>query len=102
MIHPDLQFDRDQLAEICRRYGVRELCIFGSAAREDFGPQNDGDVLVESLPSALRTFDHYLDFTGELEAFSGRSADIIEGRDLIRNPFRRATIIPALEHLYAA
>ncbi len=102
MIHPDLQFDRERLADICRRYGVRELCLFGSAVRDDFGPQSDVDVLVDYLPSAPHTFDHYFDFKEELEAFFGRSVDIIEGRDLIRNPYRRATIVPVLEHLHAA
>ena len=81
MIHLDLQFGRERLADLCPRCRERELCIFGSAAREDFGPQSDGDVLVESLPSALRTFDHFFDFTGELEAFSGRSADITRHAD---------------------
>ncbi len=102
MIHPDLQFDREQLAEICRRYGVRELCLFGSAVRDDFGPGSDVDVLVEYLPEKHHDMYQLMDFIDELEALFDRPVDIIEGRDLIRNPYRRATIIPALEHLYAA
>ena len=32
----DRHVDGAQLAEVCRRYGVKELCLFGSAARGSF------------------------------------------------------------------
>lgn len=37
----------DEIAEFCRRHRIRKLAIFGSALREDFGPDSDVDVLVE-------------------------------------------------------
>src|SRR5260221_14237050 len=42
--------DRDRLAEFCRHNGVRRLAVFGSALRDDFGPNSDVDVLVEFEP----------------------------------------------------
>jgi predicted nucleotidyltransferase len=45
-----IDFPLDRLAEICRRYGVRRLALFGSALRDDFGPKSDIDLLVELLP----------------------------------------------------
>lgn len=36
----------DQISELCRKYDVRELSVFGSAARSDFGPDSDVDFLV--------------------------------------------------------
>jgi hypothetical protein len=36
----------DAIAELCRRYGVRELSVFGSATRGDMRPDSDVDLLV--------------------------------------------------------
>lgn len=39
---------RAEVAELCRRYKVRRLALFGSALREDFDPERrDLDFLVE-------------------------------------------------------
>ena len=37
----------EQIAEFCRKWGVKRLAFFGSVVREDFGPESDVDVLVE-------------------------------------------------------
>jgi predicted nucleotidyltransferase len=42
----------EAIREICRRHQVRELSLFGSALREDFGPKSDFDFLVEFDPGA--------------------------------------------------
>lgn len=47
-----IKLDERRLAEICRRYGVRELYVFGSAARGEARPNSDVDLLVEFLPEA--------------------------------------------------
>ena len=41
-----------EMAEICRRYGVKELSVFGSAARGDMQPGSDIDLLVEFEPGS--------------------------------------------------
>ena len=38
---------REQIAAFCRRHRIRRLAVFGSAVRNDFGPDSDVDVLVE-------------------------------------------------------
>ncbi|MBU0606661.1 MAG: nucleotidyltransferase domain-containing protein [Armatimonadetes bacterium] len=42
-----IHINRDQVAEVCRRHGIRRLSLFGSVLRDDFGPDSDVDVLVE-------------------------------------------------------
>lgn len=42
-----VQFDRQQLAEICQRNDVMRLRIFGSASRGEEGPDSDIDLLVD-------------------------------------------------------
>jgi hypothetical protein len=46
------QIDEAALAELCRRHRVRELSVFGSAARDEVRPNSDIDLLVEFLPDA--------------------------------------------------
>jgi len=48
-IAPGIEFPD---AEVCRHYQVRELSIFGSAARGEIGPDSDVDMLVDYLPGA--------------------------------------------------
>jgi uncharacterized protein len=38
------------LADICQRYAVRRLSLFGSVLRPDVTSQSDVDVLVELTP----------------------------------------------------
>jgi len=69
----DLPLDR--IAEICRRYGVTELAVFGSAVRDDFGPDSDVDFrYVLSDPSIGWEI---VDFHDELEELLHRSVDIV-------------------------
>lgn len=42
-----VQFDRQQLAEICQRNDVMRLRIFGSASRGEEGPDSDIDLRVD-------------------------------------------------------
>jgi predicted nucleotidyltransferase len=49
-----------KIHEICRRYPIRRLALFGSALRDDFGSESDIDLLVEWVPDAFvgfRVFD---------------------------------------------
>jgi predicted nucleotidyltransferase len=45
-----IAIDRERLAGFCRRNHIRRLAHFGSVLRDDFRPDNDGDVLVEFEP----------------------------------------------------
>ena len=52
VINPNLTLDIEPVRELCRRYRVHELALFGSAVREDFSATRDVDVLVEFEPDA--------------------------------------------------
>ena len=47
-IHIDIS--RDKIAAFCRRNYIRELALFGSVLRSDFGPDIDVDALIEFEP----------------------------------------------------
>jgi predicted nucleotidyltransferase len=92
----------EQIHAFCHKWGLAELSLFGSALRDDFGPQSDIDVLVCFAPGRFMTFEGFLDMREELsEIFGGRKVDLVEKR-LLKNPYRRHEILTTREILYAA
>jgi uncharacterized protein len=100
-IGPNLKIPREKIEEFCRRWKIKELALFGSVLRKDFGPESDVDVLVTFEPEGGITFDNRVDLLDELEGILGREVDLVE-KDLIRNPFRRHEILKTKEVVYAA
>ncbi|MCX6595884.1 MAG: nucleotidyltransferase domain-containing protein, partial [Acidobacteria bacterium] len=52
VISQSIGLPEEAIVEICRRYQVSELSLFGSAARGEMRPDSDVDFLVEFLPAA--------------------------------------------------
>lgn len=97
-----LQVDPDRLAAFCRRWSVRELAVFGSVLRDDFGPDSDVDICVVFDPAAQHDVDELIEIEEELSAlFGGRPIDLVQRRN-IRNPFMRYEILTSRRVLYAA
>ena len=68
---------KQQLAEFCRANGIKWLAIFGSALRDDFGPESDIDLLVEFEPERIPGFLGLAGMEIELSAlFGGRKVDL--------------------------
>ena len=99
MVNPKLQISRERLADVCRRFGVRALSVFGSATRSDFRPDSDVDLLVEFDPENTPSLFRTVELKEELERLFGRQVDI-STPEILRNPYRRATILRNLERLY--
>ena len=64
------------IAEICRRYQVLELSVFGSAARGEMRPDSDVDFLVDFLPNARPGLLGLAAMTRELSVLLGRRVDL--------------------------
>ena len=71
------------VTSLCRQYGVRELALFGSVLRDDFGPDSDIDVLVEFAPGAESTLIDLAGLKCDLEDLLGRTVDLVE-KDTIK------------------
>ena len=73
----------DAIAELCRKYELEELAIFGSALRDDFGPDSDMDFLAvfknDDYGPWMGKLTH---FQNDLSAILGRRADGIPKKDL--------------------
>lgn len=81
----NIAISEEDLAEICRRYHVRELALFGSILRDDFDETSDIDVLVEFEPNAPIGFIALQDFQEELSTLFGRPVDIVTKPGLNRH-----------------
>jgi uncharacterized protein len=98
-----LEGHRPELVDLCRKYHVRRLDVFGSAARGDFNEHSsDVDLLVEfdDMPHADRA-DAYLGFLMAVEALLRRRVDLVE-LGAVRNPYLRRGIEESRELVYAA
>ncbi len=101
-MHAAVAQHREAIEELCRRYGVTKLDVFGSATRDDFDEaRSDVDFLVEfDVVPGLRALRQYFGFKEDLEQLLGRPVDLVEGT--IENPFVLRSVEESREPLYAA
>ena len=103
-VTPDagIKVSRAPLARVCRKYGVRKLSVFGSAARREMKSTSDVDLLVEFAPeSRASLFDFPAMQRDFSELFGHRRVDLVPP-EVLKNPFRRKAILPDLRVLYEA
>lgn len=98
---PQVAIDLDRLGELCRRWKVTELSLFGSVLREDFRHDSDVDVLVGFAPDASWSLWDLATLRDELESLLGRKVDLLEKKGL-RKPFLRHSVLTSRQVLYAA
>ena len=65
-----------QLAELCKKYGIAELAVFGSVARGDERPDSDVDLLYVRLPGNDLGMSYFA-FQEDLERLFGSSVDLV-------------------------
>lgn len=100
----DLSPYRDALAAFARRWKVAELAVFGSALRDDFGPESDVDLLVTFEPDAAWSLFDHVAMQDELAELLGRPVDLIGRRAIERspNPLRRRAILDSARAIYGS
>jgi predicted nucleotidyltransferase len=91
---------RTRIADICQRYHVRRMSLFGSMATGAQRPDSDVDLLVEFIPGEAPSGFGLVDMQQELvAAFGGRAVDLAFP-SVLRNPYRRRAIEAQLQPLY--
>ena len=91
-----------EIAWFCQRWHIRELALFGSALRSDFGPDSDVDVLVSFSPEADWGLFEHVQMQQELQALFHCKVDLISKRALERNHnwLLRREILNTVEMLF--
>jgi uncharacterized protein len=92
--------DGKSLAEVCRRHNVKELSLFGSAARGEMQPDSDIDLMVEFEPGVRVGLIKFESLVEELQTLAGRSVDLVTKRGL--KPWVRPEVLKDARVIYAA
>ena len=91
--------DSRGLADICERYGIAELQVFGSSARSSARPDSDIDILYTVMPG-MRLGWEIEDLADELSDLLGRQVDLVSRRAL--HPLLRQGVLAEARSLYTA
>ena len=89
----------EEIAEVCRRYRVHRLALFGSVIRDDFTPESDVDVLVQFEPGHAAGFEFFR-MRRELIALLGREVDMHTAGSL--SPYFRQEVLDEAEEIYVS
>jgi uncharacterized protein len=77
--------DRDALASLCHRHGIRRLSLFGSVLHGTERPDSDVDLLIEFARGARPSLLDLADIEQELSGLlGGRRVDVRTAEDLSR------------------
>jgi uncharacterized protein len=87
------------LVELCARYGIARLEVFGSVARGEERPDSDIDVLYDLLPGRHVNWE-VIDAAEEMAEILGRPVDLVSRRAV--HPMLRDRIETEARALYAA
>src|SRR5438552_4136411 len=74
-----IESKRQAIEDVCSRFGVARLEVFGSAVRDDFKPrESDLDLLVEFKPmEPYARVEAYFGMRDELRALLQREIDLV-------------------------
>jgi len=71
--------NKQKLTELCEKFSVAELDVFGSVAGDDFDAEtSDLDFLVEFDNSVKNRFDNFFSLQQALTKLFGRAVDLVE------------------------
>lgn len=102
MLHPVVQERLAEVRELCVRYRVQQLELFGSATTDRFDPsRSDLDFLVEFEDLGHGYFDAYFGLLESLEDLFGKPIDLVMSR-AIKNAYFLEGIRDSRTLLYAA
>lgn len=96
---PGFAADLERLRDICSRYGVSRLEVFGSVSRDEESPGSDIDVLYELAPDSRLGWD-IEELADELSELLGRKADLVS-RNAVHDRLRDEVLSEA-RLLYSA
>ncbi len=91
---------KEILSEFCGRHHIRKLSIFGSALRDDFGPESDIDILIEFETGYTPGFFGFIEIQDELSELFGNKVDLRTPSDLSK--YFRERVLKEAEVQYIA
>ena len=90
----------EEIADYCRRNGIKRLRVFGSVLRDDFTPESDVDLLVAFQPDAGIDLFDFVRIKQELGDLLGREVDLVSEKGISK--YIRDEVMAEAEVLYVA
>lgn len=99
-----IDLPKEEIAEFCEKWKIREFSFFGSVLTDDFRPDSDIDVLVAFEEDSKHTLFDLVEMQDELKEVFGREVDLLtrRGVEQSRNYIRRKSILSSLEVAYVS
>ena len=92
----------DQLQDLCQKYDVKTMYVFGSASLNDLNADSDIDILINFKDISIDKYtDNYFELHYELEKLFNRKIDLVTENSL-SNPYLIESIEKTKKLLYAA
>lgn len=87
-----IELNIGRIVELCKRYRVKTLAVFGSILTDRFNDRSDVDMLVTfeafdpDNPGDFDCVSNYFGLKGAFEKLFGREVDLIE-EDALKNKY---------------
>jgi len=82
-----LETYKDSIQDLCKRYNVNSLYVFGSVLTDRFNDKSDIDMIVSFKKIPLESYaDNYFDLKFKLQDMLQRPIDLLE-EQAIKNPY---------------
>lgn len=97
-----IELNMQRIMELCRRYKVKTLYVFGSILTSRFNDNSDVDLLVRFKKDEIPLDDYadnFFDFQFALEDVFGRKVDLV-CEDAIKNPYFRQEVESTKHYIY--
>ncbi len=100
----DMEVPDAAFRELCRKWKIQRMELFGSARTGRLGPDSDIDLLVKFEPDEEWSLMDLARAEEEFSQLLGRKVDLVDRKNLERseNLIRRDAILDSTEVVYAA
>jgi hypothetical protein len=93
---------KDELEQLCKRYKVKTMYVFGSACTDKFKDDSDIDFLISFDKVPIEEYaDNYFDLYYQLQALFNREIDLVTENSL-SNPYFIKGVEQTKRLIYAA
>jgi predicted nucleotidyltransferase len=89
---------KKRIVELCKKYKIKELSLFGSRVRGDYRPDSDYDLLVDFFPDAQIDLFDYCRIQVDLQELIGMKVDLVEKPGL--KPLVRDRVLAEAQPIY--
>ena len=102
-MHRIIEDNKEKLIQLCKKFDVKSMYVFGSASSEDFNESSDIDILISFKKdiSIEQYTDNYFELHYKLEELFNRKVDLITDNSLA-NPYFIKSVEETKKLLYAA